>query len=191
MEDQARPSSQIGLVMTEHNTAGVSTETRDRSRNESLLLRKLPYLALLALTIAGVAFTSVTHTPLIRYWELLAVASAIMCIATGWPKYDRQGRFELIWKQAAHWLAIIVAMRIILLPSIQTMLTGPATAYALLLLLALGTFLAGLNISAQICALGLAMALAVPAMLWLKQTALLAILIAAALIGIVAAFWRR
>ena len=63
--------------MTEHSTAQVSTETRDRSRSESLLLRKLPYLALLVLTIAGVAFTSVTHTPLIRYWELLAVASAI------------------------------------------------------------------------------------------------------------------
>jgi len=35
------------------------------------------------------------------------------------------------------------------------------------------------------------MALAVPAMLWLKQTALLVILIAAALTGIVAVFWRR
>jgi len=177
--------------MTEQNTEEVSTGTRDRSRNESLLLRKLPYLALLALTIAGVAFTSVTNTPLIRYWELLAVASAIMCIATGWPDYDRQGRLELIWKQVAHWLAIIVAMRIILLPSVQTMLTGPATAFALLLLLALGTFLAGLNISAQICALGVAMALAVPALLWLKQTALLAILIVAAAVGIVAVFWRR
>jgi hypothetical protein len=71
------------------------------------------------------------------------------------------------------------------------MLTAPATAYALLLLLALGTFLAGLNISAQICVLGVAMALAVPALLWLKQTALLAILIAAAAVGIVALFWRR
>jgi hypothetical protein len=171
------------------NTGEVSTEAREHSRH--LLLRKLPYLALLALTIVGVAFTSVSNKPLIRYWELLAVASAVVCIATGWSDYDRQGRFELIWKQAAHWTAIIVAMRIILLPSIQTMLTGPATAYALLLLLALGTFLAGLNISAQLCALGVAMALAVPAMLWLKQTALLAALIAAAVIGIVAVFWRR
>ena len=177
--------------MSDPYAGAVSPEARNNWRNENFLLRKLPYLVMLALTIAGVAFTSITHGPLIRYWELLAVASAVICIATGWPDRDRQSRFELIWKQVAHWLAIIIAMRIILLPSVQTMLTGPATAFALLLLLALGTFLAGLNISAQICALGVAMALAVPALLWLKQTALLAILIAAALIGIVVAFWRR
>ena len=136
-------------------------------------------------------FTSITRTPLIRYWELLAVATAIICVTTGWPDHDKEGRFELVWKQAAHWTAIIVAMKIVLLPDIQTMYTGPATGYTLLLLLALGTFLAGLNISFQLCALGVAMAIAVPAMLWLKQTALLAFLIVAAIVGIGVAFWRR
>jgi len=174
--------------MSTPNNATVSVEP---SRNENLLFRKSPYIALLVLTIAGVAFTSIEQTPLIRYWEFLAVAAAIICIATGWRDYDKQGRFQLIWKEVLHWIAIIVAMRIVLLPGIQTMLTGPATGYALLLLLALGTFLAGLNISWQLCVLGFAMALAVPAMLWLKQTALLAILIAAAAIGIGVAFWRR
>lgn len=177
--------------MTEPNVVAGSLETPERARKDDFYYRKLPYLALLALTIAGVAFTSVTHTPLIRYWELLAAATAIICIATGWPDYDKNGRFELIWKQVAHWAAIIVAMRIILLPGIQTMFTGPATGYALLLLLALGTFLAGLNISWHLCVLGFAMALAVPAMLWLKQTAFLALLIAAAIIGIGVVLWRR
>lgn len=67
------------------------------------------------------------------------------------------------------------------------MYTGPATGYTLLLLLALGTFL----ISFQLCVLGFAMVIAVPAMLWLKQTALLAFLIIAAIVGIGVAFWRR
>ena len=58
-------------------------------------------------------------------------------------------------------------------------------------LLAIGTFLAGLNISFQLCVLGFAMVVAIPAMLWLKQTALLAFLIIAAIVGIGAAVWQR
>ena len=179
--------------MNAPNSTDISVESPEHSHKEDLLLRTLPYLVVLALTIAGVAFTSITHTPLIRYWELLAAATAIICVATAWPDHDKEGRFELVWKQAAHWTAIIVAMRIVLLPDIQTMFTGPATGYTLLLLLllALGTFLAGLNISFQLCVLGFAMVVAVPAMLWLKQTALLAFLIVAAIVGIGVAFWRR
>lgn len=175
--------------MTEHDMVQVP-EASDASRND-LLYRKLPYIVLLALTIFGVAFTSITHTPLVRYWEILAIATGILCIISAWGDYDDRSRFELIWKQAAHWIAIIVAMRIVLLPGIQTMFSAPATSYALLLLLALGTFLAGLNISLQLCVLGFAMALAVPAMLWLKQSALLVILAAAAVVGIALVFWRR
>ena len=97
----------------------VSVESPEHTRKEDLLLRTLPYLVVLVLTIAGVAFTSITHTPLIRYWELLAVATAVICVITGWPDYDKEGRIELISKQAAHWTAIIVAMRIVLLPDIS------------------------------------------------------------------------
>lgn len=60
------------------------------------------------------------------------------------------------------------------------------------MLAALGTFLAGINLlSPQICFLGLAMALSVPAVAWLKQSALLLLLAAVALIGLYVAFWPR
>jgi hypothetical protein len=59
-------------------------------------------------------------------------------------------------------------------------------------LLALGTFLAGLNLmSLQISFLGLAMALAVPAISWIKQSALLLVLALVFLIGIGMTFWSR
>jgi len=54
-----------------------------------------------------------------------------------------------------------------------------------LILLALGTFFAGLNLlSLQICFLGLAMVLAVPAISWVKQSALFLLLAAVLLIGL-------
>jgi hypothetical protein len=56
---------------------------------------------------------------------------------------------------------------------------------------ALGTFLAGLNfLSLQICFLGLVMALAVPAIAWFKQSALLTLAVVL-LIGIGIIFWPR
>jgi hypothetical protein len=57
-------------------------------------------------------------------------------------------------------------------------------------LLALGTFLAGLGfLSIQICFLGLAMALAVPAISWVQQSVLFLVLAAVFLIGLGMIFW--
>ena len=53
---------------------------------------------------------------------------------------------RLIWTQALHWLAFLVAMNSGLLPNVQNMLNSDATGLAILLLLALGTFVAGVHI---------------------------------------------
>jgi heme O synthase-like polyprenyltransferase len=61
-----------------------------------------------------------------------------------------------------------------------------------LLLLALGTFLAGLNLSLPpICFLGLALALAVPIVSWLKQSVLFLVLIAIFLVGVAVTLWPK
>ncbi|MGH6813480.1 MAG: hypothetical protein ACREDM_14465, partial [Methylocella sp.] len=63
-----------------------------------LLRRKLPYVAVLALAIFGVAYTNISHQPLNGYWEFLAVAMGFLCVATGWPHApERQARIRLMW----------------------------------------------------------------------------------------------
>lgn len=162
------------------------------SRRESFLRRQLPYIVVLVVTLFGVAYTSMAHQPLFGFWEALAIATGILCVTSTWPRIaDRRGHVELIWKQAVHWAAILVAMNIVLLPGVQRMLTAPAAGLTILLVLALGTFLAGIHTSLQIIFLGVAMALAVPAIVWLKQSALFLFLIAIAVIGVGLAFWRR
>ena len=56
------------------------------------------------------------------------------------------------------------------------MLNAPATGLALLTLLALGTFVAGVHVSWQICVLGIIMAICAPAIAWLAESALLMLL---------------
>jgi hypothetical protein len=160
------------------------------SRAARLFLKELPYLIVLALTILGVAYTSVSHQPLIGFWEFLALAMGIVCISTGWlHAHSREARFRVLWTQALHWLAFLVAMNIVLLPAVHIMLSAPATGLTLLMLLALGTFVAGIHVSWEISALGVVMALLVPAIAWLTQNALFLLLALVALFGIALMFW--
>jgi hypothetical protein len=68
----------------------------------------------------------------------------------------------------------------------------PANSLVLLMLLALGTFLAGINLlSFEICFLGPTIALSVPAIAWLKQSALFLLLAAVLLVGLGITFWEH
>ena len=155
------------------------------------LWQQLPYIVALVLAIAGVAFTNASHQPLIRYWEFLALAIGVVCVINKWPEIDgKQARWRLIWTQALHWIAVLIAMNIMLASGVQQLLPTPATSLVLLILLALGTFLAGVSLlSLQIAFLGLAMGLAVPAISWLQQSVIFFLLGAALLIGLGITFW--
>ena len=163
------------------------------SAGSNFLWQQLPYVAALVLAIAGVAYTNVSHQPLVGYWEFLALAIAVVCIVTKWPELDnRQAQFRLIWTQAVHWIAVLVTMNIMLVSGVQQLLPTPATSLVLLTLLALGSFLAGLSLlSLRLCFLGVAMMAAVPAISWLKQSILFFLLAAILLIGLGMTFWLR
>jgi hypothetical protein len=115
------------------------------SRIARFWLRELPYLGVLVLTIFGVTYTSVS-------WQFLAVAVGLVCVTTGWLHiHDPKARLRMIWTQALHWVAFLVAMNIVLLANVQLTLTATATGLTLLMLLALDTFVAGVLVSWQIC----------------------------------------
>jgi len=155
------------------------------------LWQQLPYIVALVLAITGVAYTNASHQPLVRYWEFLAFAIGVVCVINKWPEIDsKQARWRLIWTQALHWVAVLVTMNIMLVSGVQQLLPTPATSLVLLILLALGTFLAGVSLlSLQIAFLGLAMGLAVPAISWLQQSVIFFLLGAVLLMGLGITFW--
>jgi len=155
--------------------------------------RQAPYLIALALALAGVAYSNLAHQPLTGYWEFLAVAYGVLCVFTQWENaHGRDPRVRLIGTQALHWVAVLAAMNIMVLNRVQSMVPAPALGLVLLTLLALGTFLAGVSfLSIQICFLGLAMALAVPAIAWLTQSFLFIVLALILLAGLGVALWPR
>ena len=133
--------------MTELDASSDHNAVDHNAGKTSLLRRQLPFLAILALAIGGVAYTNISQRPLVGYWEFLAIVMGIVCVVTQWSELeDKQARFQLMWTQALHWLAVLVTMNIMLLSGVQQLLPTLATSLVLLVLLALGTFLAGVHL---------------------------------------------
>jgi hypothetical protein len=81
-------------------------------------------------------------------------------------------------------------MNMILLPSAQRILNASVTGIAIFTLLALGTVTAGIHVASwQICLLGLVMALSVPAIAWIKASALLVVLVISVTLGAGVVLW--
>ena len=162
-------------------------------RHPSLWIRELPFVVLLVLTILGVAYTSFSKQPLVVYWELLAPLIGVACVAMGWRSAGAKAeRSRLILTQTLHWLAFLVVMNLLLAPGVQRVFTAESTGLAVFTLLALGTFTAGVHIfSWQICLLGLIMALCVPALAWIENSALLFGLAAVAALALIVVSWRH
>ena len=157
----------------------------------SFWLRELPFILVLILTLLGVAYTSFLKQPIMGYWELLAPVIGLVCVGAGWPgANEKNARLRLMLTQALHWAAFLLVMNMMLLPSVQGVLNASATGLAVLMLLALGTFTAGVHVlSWQVCLLGIIMALCLPAAAWIEASALIIVLITAAALGIGVVLW--
>jgi len=156
-------------------------------------IRELPFALVLILTTIGVAYTSFSKKPITGYWEVLAPLIALVCVGAGWDSADdNTKRLRLIGTQVLHWIAFIVVMNLLLLGSVQREFNSSATGLAIFTLLALGTFTAGVHVlSWQVCLLGLIMALGIPAIAFIENSALLVVLVVGVVAGIVAVFWWR
>ena len=144
----------------------------------------LPYLLMLGLTVLGVAYVSFSDQPSPVYWEVLAPVFAVICIAAGWPQArTRPLRIRLVVTQLLHWGAIGACMEVVFLPHVRAMINADALGLAILGLLALGTFLAGVHaVSWRIGVIGLLMALLIPLAALIDQAAL--VLLVAALVAL-------
>lgn len=159
----------------------------------SFWIRELPFSLVLVLTLLGVAYTSLLKQPIMGYWELLAPVIGLVCVGSGWSSAnDKNARLRLICTQALHWAAFLLVMNMMLLPSVQRILNASATGLAVLMLLALGTFTAGVHVlSWQVCLLGIIMAFCVPAAAWIEASALMIVLALIAAVGIGVVLWWR
>lgn len=144
----------------------------------------LVHLAMIVAALIGIGITSLAGPPAagtrgaaVWIWLALVPAYAGACIWEGWAHATASRlRTRLVVTQLLHWAAFLVAMYMLLTPELRGVLNENAVGLALLTLLAIGTFVAGVHAwSAPICATGVILALAVPALAWVDANMLLVI----------------
>src|ERR1700738_1191307 len=157
----------------------------------AFLAREWPYLLVLILALFGVAYTSFSKTPITIYWVVLAPFIGIICVVTRWRDAEnREQRLRLIWTQALHWGAVLLAMHLMFVADVARMMNADGSALAALTVLALGTFTAGVHIAAwRICLVGIVLGVGVPAIAWLEQSTLLLLLVFVVLVAVTAPFF--
>jgi hypothetical protein len=135
-----------------------------------------------AVAVILILLTLVVLPGIVPGWRRASVCAVMAATSSRHRRFTQTGMpmhgFEDVHRKRSrfgrksYWLAFLIAMNVMLLPSLQRMLNANATSLAILTLLALGTFTAGVHIvSWQICLLGIVMALGVPASAWLEQSA--------------------
>ena len=153
----------------------------------SVLIRDWPYIVMLVLAIFGVAYASIAPQAMTNYWTILGPVFRIICVATQWRGVEGpEAHWHLIWTEAFHWVAVVLAMYLVLLVNVKRMMNADASALVVLTLLALGTVTAGIRHAAgwRVCLVGVVLGLGVPAIAWLEQVTLLLLLIATVLVAI-------
>ena len=159
----------------------------------TLLKNEWPYLLVLVLALFGVAYTSLSRSPMATYWIVLAPLIGVICVVSRWREIqDKDDRLRLLWTQALHWAAVLLAMHLMFVADVARMMNADASGLAALTLLALGTFTAGVHIGSwRISLVGFILGVGVPGIAWLEQSALFILLVALVLVAIIAPLvWR-
>jgi len=162
----------------------------DSGRNWSGLIDDLPYAAIIVFALIGISWTSISRTPSTTFWVVLTPVIALVCIIAGWRHTASGERFAMALTQVLQWAAVLIAMYLVTISDVQRSLSANAVGLMLLTLLALGVFVSGLNLRAwKLCVTGAFLAIAVPAIAWLQDAALLLLLIGLALIALLFLYW--
>ena len=155
----------------------------------SFWIRELPFSLVLILTIGGVAYTSFSKHPILIYWGIYTDLRP--CLRLVWMAKRRQ-----LQSTAADSYAVTALDRVPacdehgVLGKRAEGFERHFDGFAVFTLLALGTFTAGVHIlSWQVCLLGLIMAFGIPAIAWIENSALLLVLVLAAIVGIGVVIW--
>jgi hypothetical protein len=143
---------------------------RERSIVMQWILHDIFYIAMLVLALVGVVF----RLP-VNYWVILIPVFGAITIAEGWTHFtDRAERLGLLYRVGLSWCALLLAIYLLSNTGVQGVMNANATSLSMMILLALGTFVAGVQSRVwQICAVGGLLFLAVPGLGWLDQSPLL------------------
>jgi hypothetical protein len=157
-----------------------------KSGLRSWLVEDSPYITMLVLAMLGV----ILRLP-VAYWVILTPVFGIICVVAGWRQFNsRKARILLVYTQALAWASLIAAIYVLYNSGVQGVMNENSSSLAMITMLALGTFMAGLLARTwRICVVGAILFITVPAVGWVDQSAVLLMVATFAVIGVGGLTW--
>jgi len=167
-------------------TAGYRDAGSKSSFASRWFLNDILFIAMLLMAMTGV----ILRLP-VMYWIILTPIFGLISIAEGWSRFPTPSeRVEMAYRVAAIWCALLVCIYLLYSSSMQGVMNLNASSLAMMTLLALGTFVAGVQARVcRICGVGAILFLAVPGVGWLDQSPLLLAAAAFAIVALGGGVW--
>ena len=170
-------------------TAPTATPTPAATPEHGPLRRYLPELVLILLVVlAGIGVMVSDYSPqsAYRYWVWMTPVFGVVSIIAAWSRAQRHGRpvGDIVPRQIAHWLGVLGAVAIIYVLQAYGRLTNEGAGSAVLVVLALAAFLAGVYTDWRLAMLGIILGGAAIAFAWVESVAL--IIVPVLLVAVVA-----
>jgi hypothetical protein len=155
------------------------------------LVREFPYILMSMMALGGIAYRGFVGHPILGYWVFLMPIFGVLCIAGGLRyTHSRKEVVDLLWMQILHWSALLTGMYILTFTSVRSTLDDNAAALLQLMVLALGTFIAGVSTrSWRVGVVGIVLMLAVPVVSWIEMSSALIVMSLVALLLVVGLLW--
>jgi len=149
-------------------------------------LNDILFVAMLSMAVVGL----VLRLPAV-YWVVMTPIFGVISIAEGWKHFNTRGeRVGFALRVAAIWCATLLCIFLLYDSSVQGVLNANASSLAMMTLVALGTFAAGIQARVwQICGVGTLLFLAVPGVGWLDQSPFLLAAVTFAIVVLAALVW--
>ena len=173
--------------MTE-KTSNIPNQT---ARKQTGRLRHITYyewvlIALMTLAVIGIGITYLSPQKSYRYWIAMVPVFGGLCLSIEWSQLrgKSQDKWAIVRDQLYHWFAVLVAVLLVSLLSNAGKLNTQDTSIIVLLLLALSTFLAGIQIGWRLYLIGFFLGVIILMTAYLKDYLWVLILLGVLAIGV-------
>ena len=137
-----------------------ATAMKSSARSQKRLNRMTNYewilISLMALAVIGVAITYLYPAKSYRYWLAMVPIFGTGCLSLEWSRLRNRGKgfWDIITDQLTHWCGVLVSVYLVDLLFNAQQLNNQNVGLVILLVLALATFLAGIQLGWRLYLLG-------------------------------------
>jgi hypothetical protein len=176
-------------MMPEDNPTPVSTGAavkKDRL-HRVLGIYEIVIIVLIVLSVVGIGITDFSPSASYKYWVAMVPLFCGACLILEWSRVRGKG-FKwttLLRTQLLHWAGLLVAVRLVFEMLHKGRLDNENTGLVILLLLALGTFIAGIHLGWRLCLVGGFLGAALVAATYLEEYVWVLLIIGLAVLAIV------